>query len=403
MSRRSFFHPAIPLSAILMSVLLGFVLCGSVAGQMPGKEQRDIDLPICKIMEKYYAGRNFYVGAAFNGGTMFRPGHEKELDLFLSELSYCTPTNSFKQVSVYTHPGAEWNADEYRKCIETARKNNMTMRCHGPISPQCSSWVKGEQGKIRTGKELIPVMEHYMTELSKDLEKNKDVVRWMDVVNETVVGTNIQNLYQAGDWFGPIPGRDFQNPWLAIGQDGSSDLEVPLYIIRAFELANEHAPSIKKLYNQHCRMEKPAWDKIKATIKFLRARGLKVDAIGWQAHVPLGWEKDTKNLKDMEDMIDWCYANDLEFHITELNVVRDPRLSKETAHEHAELFYALTAVMAKKVGKGAVGLGFWDFVSKPKYSDKSTQRGGLFDENLSRQSPQYLAVKRALLEHAPSK
>lgn len=394
-----------------LAVLVCLSAFGNVMAQNADGPRSDLDLPIREIVQKYYAGMNFYVGATPKGNFLETEDTEnkKRLDLLVSEFSYMMPSNSFKQVRVYTHPDASWEADEYRNWIVVARKHGMVLRAHGPIGPQCSQWVKGNQ-RINgerfkpIGEDLLPVLERYMTELSKDLEKNKDVVKWMDVVNETVVGTDKANRlpYKSGDWFGPIDGKGFQNPWLKIGLDESTGVSVPLYVIRAFELSNKYAPSIKKLYNQHDEMEPLAWDKIKATIKFLRARGLKVDAVGWQAHVPLGWEKLPQNIKDFENLIDWCYGNDLEFHITELNVVRDPRLSKETAHEHAELFYALTAVMAKKAGRGAVGLNFWDFGSS-NVRPPAPPRGGLFDNKLSRQSPQYLAVKRALLENAPKK
>jgi len=379
-----------------------FMTLGNAMAQNVAKAQNDLDLPIRKIVEKYYDGKNFYVGVAPKGSFLTSGvDNERRLNLLLSEFSYITPENSFKQASVYTHPGAPWKADEYRQWIEVARKNNMVVRAHGPVSPQCSRWVKGMLDGKRTGAELLPVMEHYVTELSKDLEKNRDVVKWMDVVNETVVGgeTN-KSSYKVGDWFGPIDGEDFQNPWLMIGQDQSTDLQVPLYIIRAFELANQYAPGVKMLYNHHHpQLQQLAWDKVKATVLFLRERGLRVDAVGWQAHVTLGWEKNSKNMKDLEALIDWCYDNHLEFHITELNVVRDPRFNEETLPELAETFYALTALMAKKVGRGAVGINFWDFESTEMKTASNANRGGIFDTQLSRQSPQYLAIKRALIEH----
>ena len=409
-------------------MLIGLLTFGDAVAQSAGQEanrnaalaraalgqpgRADIDLHIREILDKYYSDVRFYVGGASNSSAWLLPNNRARLEMFMTQFSYITPNNAFKQTDVYVMPGAEWMCEEYKAWIEIARNNNMVMRAHGPIGPQSSRWIKGLQAQgyragTRTPEELWHVLKHFMTNLSKDIEKNSDVIKWMDVVNETITGVP-RGSYQPGDWFGPIEGAGFQNPWLMLGQDDSCDLRVPLYIIKAFELANAHAPSVKKLFNQNDYLEKPVWDKIKATVKFLRARGLQIDALGWQAHVPLGWEKKPENMAYLEYIIDWCRANDLEFHITELNVVRDPRLSPETQHEQAELYYALTSMLARKAVEGAtVGLSFWDFVSTPPRSqfggNRALPRGGLFDVGLSLQTPQYLAVKRALLDNVPKR
>ena len=46
--------------------------------------------------------------------------------------------------------------------IDFANKNNLTVRFHGPISPQASKWAKNDN---RTKEELILNMEEYFTEL----------------------------------------------------------------------------------------------------------------------------------------------------------------------------------------------------------------------------------------------
>ncbi len=79
----------------------------------------------------------------------------------------------------------------------------------------------------------------------------------MDVVNETIDANT-------GEWFGPKPGTDkWENPWPIIGYDTTHALRPPLYIKRAFELANEYAPNIKQIINQHGTMNDVAWDKVK--------------------------------------------------------------------------------------------------------------------------------------------
>ena len=47
------------------------------------------------------------------------------------------------------------------------------------------------------------------------------------------------------------------------------------YIIRAFEIANQYAPNIKYVYNQHSGMEEVMWEKVLNTIIYLKNKGLR--------------------------------------------------------------------------------------------------------------------------------
>ncbi len=295
-----------------------------------------------------------------------------------------------------------------------ARNNKQVVRSHGPISPQCSEWAREDR---RTAAELKPVMVHYMTTLSKALEANKDVVKWMDVVNETVCPSTSKGIgydarsssdnitYNAGDWFGPKQGsKAWENPWTIMGFETDSPLKAPVYIKLAFELANRYAPDIKKVYNQNGGMEEAAWDKVKQMVLYLRSQGLKVDAIGWQAHVTLGFEKVPGNLDKLTKLIDWCYSNNLEFHVTELDVKMgknaDFRLMKEKEAEIADTYGAIVEAMLKKVGKGAVAINCWSM--KDRSSQIEMSFAGLFHTN-SQPTPAYFRIKELLLKYAPGR
>ena len=91
-------------------------------------------------------------------------------------------------------------------------------------------------------------------------------------------------------------------------------------------VATEHAPDIKLVLNQHLGMEKPAWNKVKDMVLYLRSIGCRVDGVGWQAHIKLSesgpnkWETGMVDLQDLSDLITWAHANELEFHVTENNI-----------------------------------------------------------------------------------
>ncbi|GHV00392.1 hypothetical protein FACS1894159_06040 [Bacteroidia bacterium] len=388
----------------LTVITLGLALCaaGTLRAQEATKtiNEKELSLSIRQIIDKYYREANFWVGGA-PGKEYLDAKNEEKLSLFLSEFPYNTPANAFKQTSVYSEPGAPWRNEEYMKWIDLARRNRQVVRCHGPVSPQCSVWAKGLD---HTAEELLPVMTRYMTELSKELEKNSDVVRWMDVVNETVATTDNNEYYKKGDWFGPMAKNVFwQNPWLVIGLDEKSG--IPIYIIKAFELANQYAPSIKKVFNQNGGgKDGVAWEKIKNTILYLRLIGQRVDGLGWQAHVSLGWEKDPANKKGISDLIDWCHANGLEFHVTELDVICPNQQTWENDRQaQAVTIKAVMDTALEKLGKGAVAVNFWDITSGSRNLSGKQMKyfGGVWPRKVDMDDPVYLSIKRSLLEHAP--
>ena len=73
----------------------------------------------------------------------------------------------------------------------------------------------------------------------------------------------------------------------------------------AFQIAQEHAPDLKLVFNHHSPPGDPYWDQIKEAIGYLRKQGLRVDAVGWQAHVSKGWDTEG-NLKKLDELIAWA-------------------------------------------------------------------------------------------------
>ena len=60
---------------------------------------------------------------------------------------------------------------------------------------------------------------------------------------------------------------------------------MPLYIIRAFEIASEHADNLELMINQHGTLNEQMITHMKELVGYLRSRGLRVDALGWEAHI----------------------------------------------------------------------------------------------------------------------
>jgi GH35 family endo-1,4-beta-xylanase len=230
------------------------------------------------------------------------------------------------------------------------------------------------------------MLNEYLDTLCAVYCNNPNVI-WMDVVNETIDKVT-------GDWFGPKPGTDkWENPWTIIGYD-SSDVNfiVPKYIEMAFAITNEKAPTVKQIINQHGELESYVWDKMKQLTQYLRNKGYRVDGLGWQAHIELGWEKEEGNLQRLDSIVKWCHQNNLEFHITEFNVYLKDGNELEY-DKQAETFAAITKVLLENHETGTVGINYWHV--KPDDTSKPEWDGTMWQNSLE-PKPAYWDIKQLI-------
>ena len=326
---------------------------------------------------------NLTVGATLN----YEELNTIKEELFLKDFKYLTPANAAKQTRVHPEPGV-WNWDRIDEFVSFAKKNDVVVRLHGPISPQASKWAKADD---RTAEELETNMTEFATEFAKHFN-DEPTVKWMDVVNETIL--------RDGTWFGPKEGTDkWENPWLKMGLDENG---FPLYILKAFEIATEHATNIKLVYNQNVGMESEVWDRVKETVLYLRSKGYRVDGLGWQAHLLLGANRtdfvdniDATMIK-MADLIDWAHDHDLAFHITELDyLIRNEDLDKteEEREIQKEVYQKIVNVLVEKSANGEVTLNLWDVATREKKGTGVFQ--SIYDENF-KPTPAYDVIRNAI-------
>lgn len=316
------------------------------------------------------------------GGTISYPKLGTSAETVINrEFKFVTPANAFKQTAVHPEPG-KWNWKKADFWVDRCEQRGEIMRLHACVSPQCSAWAEQDH---RKPAELLQLMEEYVEAVCKRYADRKHV-KWIDVVNETIT--------RKGEWFGPKPGvGKWQNPWTQIGFDETHPLRPPLYIKRAFEIAERAAPNIKLIYNQHGGMEIEAWEKVKATVMYLKEKGVRIDGIGWQGHIDTGFEKDPNNMKRLHALIAWTHQNKLEFHVTENTVwVRDGN----TLEEQAETFGAIVKALLQHSNNGVVSWNAWQM------RDNDPKRGELqatlFDKNGSAK-PAYYRVQKILESH----
>ena len=304
-------------------------------------------------------------------------------ELFLKDFKYLTPANAAKQTKIHPTPKV-WNWQQIDDFISLAQKHDLQVRLHGPISPQASKWAKED---YRSPAELNQIMTEFATAFAMRFN-NEPTIKWMDVVNETILPN--------GTWFGPKKGTDkWENPWLKMGLDENG---YPLYILKAFEIATKHATNIKLVYNQNAGMQTEMWDKLKETIVYIRSKGYRVDGIGWQGHI--GLSPTTKALKENTDvalkklskLIDWAHQNNLEFHVTELDYfIQDKSKLNEGLKSQAEFYQKLINVLQQKTKSGVVTLNLWDIGERTKKGKEGAFQS-IYNSNFQ-PTPSYNVIK----------
>ncbi len=346
-----------------------------LADETPGKPK---GTPLRVLVEQ-----NFKPGSVFIGSTVASSYLKTDAETLLAEqFSYSVPENAAKQSVIHPDPET-WRWNRMDKLLKFAEENNIVMRLHGPVSPQASRWAKTDS---RTPEELLQVLTEYMTEQCKRYNGNPSV-KWMDVVNETVD--------RNGEWFGPKPGTDkWENPWLSIGLN---DDGIPVYIVKAFEIANTYAPDISLVFNQHLGMEPHVWEKVKEVILYLKGKGLRVDGIGWQAHLksedPLAFTES--DLDYLAGLIDWAHANGLEFHVTEIDYRISGSVDEAALNRQADAYANILKVLLSKRNSGVVTYNTWGLMDGEDDSEYHNGFRFIFDRQL-RAKPAYYAIQEVL-------
>jgi len=324
------------------------------------------------IVEDKYSDSSIIIGAT-TGSWAFGTNTGLIMD---REFSYVTPENDFKQMIIHPDP-TTWNWTRPDAWTQHIIDNNQILRMHCPIGPQCSEWAKDDG---RTAAELESNLREFLIAVCERYNGTQGI-EYMDVVNETVI---------KGAWHTDKPGTNWECPWYRIGLDNDTN-KTPLYIKIAFEIAQQYAPDLKFILNHH-EANNASWELIKETIEYLREGGLRVDGIGWQAHVDNGWAT-TDNLNGLRTMIDWAHNNNLEFHITEASVWLKNGYSQTILEEQAATYRAIIEVLLEKHPAGKVACNIWHI--DDGHGWHTEWYPSLFDTYYSAK-PAYYAIQEAL-------
>ncbi|GAB1414606.1 hypothetical protein MASR2M117_00120 [Paludibacter sp.] len=375
------------LNIYLISAVLALLCFTSCDNNEVYRELDDDSLSIRLLVNKYHRSNSFYVGAQPGDNYLTYVQYEGLRKIFYQEFAVATLNREFYQQNVYPLPNKEWFNGSYKHTFDLARKNDQLLSITTALSPDCSEWIKDETDNLHTTNNINSILEYYIENIGKELENNKDVVKWMTVVSEPVSvghtgldydGTGVDHAFSAGEWFGPVSGVGYENPWTVLGfsdieltSSSLSEKRIPTYIVEAFQLSNKYAPGVKQLIAQSDDiLDDAVWNTIKQMLLKLRDNNIKVDGMVWKASLDLTKGIDEESLRRLSLLIDWCYQNSFEFHITGLEVKSSPvnrwnveDLDGLTKKEAAisTVLNSVSRIAIQKSGKGIATLSFGVF------------------------------------------
>lgn len=370
------------------------------------------NMTLRQVVGKYYQNVNFVIGTEVQTDYL---RNSVLYPVYSSEFGASSPDSVFSQLVAYPIEGGGWFGDAYRRFLSDARKQAQFIKADVSISSLCSQEVKADDV---SAEKLETIMTYYMKTIASEIESNKDVIKWMDVVADAIAVADVKGMgytrsstsntetYQAGSFLGPIAGvHTVETPWSYMGFETviveGSAFTLPVYIGKAFALANQYAPNVKKLLVQEMDEMNPlVWSNIKKTILALRSKGIRIDGLGWRGSVTMGWEKRISNQQQLSLLIDWCYLNNIEFYITGLEVKvsdieGDLDRVEDTRQEQAETFHSISKIMSAKSGKGASGIWFGLFNG---HSVNAKTMANIFDIS-GEKTPAYFSVSSNLMSN----
>ena len=244
-------------------------------------------------LQSAFAGK-FVIGAAIDA-SMTKPGHPAH-QLLLQQFNSITPTNLLKWAPYNPQPGV-FNEEPAEAYFAFGAAHNDYVVAHNLFwHQQTPQWVfeDGHGGEVSR-----EVLLHRMRERVRHLaQRYGSRMNACDVVNEAFLDN------------GPLRPSPYSK---ILGTD---------FLPEAFRIAQEELPaSVKLLYNDYS-LETPA--KAAAVVNMvqrLRTQGLRIDAVGNQAH----WLLDAPTIPEIETSLRAFKAAGVKVHFTELDIEVLPR------------------------------------------------------------------------------
>jgi endo-1,4-beta-xylanase len=336
---------------------------------------------------------DFRVGTALSGTQLFSK-EVNDLSVVPSQFNAITPEHFLKWSYVHPEPD-KYNFEAADRYVAFGEKNKMFIVGHALISPdQMPDWVfQDDNGKTVSREILLKRMrEHILTVVGR----YKGRINGWDVVNEAI--GNDGRLLET-------------NLCKIIGRD---------YIQKAFEYAHEADPNAELYYNDYNMWTKKDTDSIVGMIGSLKAKGIRIDGIGMQAH----WGLCSPSVEAIENSIVALSQSGVKVMISEIDVSvlprydiskdsdikNDPAMQKklnpypntlpaEVQEKLAERYGEVFAVFHKHADKIS-RVTFWGIQDGQSWLNRWPVEGRsdyplLFDRNLKSKPAYYAVIKTA--------
>ena len=255
-------------------LILSIIFCGFSYGN-------NLNSP--DSLKKYFS--NFFnIGAAINEDIILGFDNESKV-LVETHFNSITPENSLKWMSIQPSPNY-FNFTVADKYVDFGTKNNMHIVGHALVwHSQLADFMQNIESK----EEMTKYFENHIYTL---VSRYKGKINAWDVVNE------------------------------AFNEDGSMRESVfykllgKNYIEKAFKLTHNTDPNVDLIYNDYNLYKKEKRDGVINMVKQMKSKGIKIDAVGVQAH----WSLNQPSLYEIEQIILDISKLGVDVMFTELDI-----------------------------------------------------------------------------------
>ena len=206
----------------------------------------------------------FYIGAALNSNH-FRGIDTAGVSLIKHQFNAIVPENCMKSMYIQPQEGV-FSFEDADKFVEFGEQNGMWITGHCLIwHSQLPNWFCVDENNENVSAEILK--DRMKSHISTLVGRYKGRIHGWDVVNEAILE---DGSYRKSKFY-EILGEEF----------------LPL----AFQYAQEADPGVELYYNDYNEWHPGKVETVVRLIKKLKERGIRIDAIGLQAHI--GMESPT--------------------------------------------------------------------------------------------------------------
>ena len=255
--------------------------CGILAAACAGGTTQTKEIGLKNVV-----GNKFLVGAALNV-RQSSGADTSSLKIVKRHFNSIVAENCMKSEKIQPRE-SEFFFDEADKFVNFGIENNMSIIGHCLIwHSQCPDWFfVDDKGNNVSAEKLKQRMK---THISTVVGRYKGKIKGWDVVNEAIVE---DGSYRKSKFY-EILGEEF----------------IPL----AFQYAHEADPDAELYYNDYGMNVKGRRDGVVKLIRSLKAKGIRIDAVGMQGHMGM----DYPDINEFEESMLAFAAEGVKVMITE--------------------------------------------------------------------------------------